>query len=398
MTSEAVATASGPQKLSPETFVLRSDPPAISRFRKEIMIGIAASAAIAVAAATWIALSPERYHASAPKLDENASAQANVQEVIATAPSDYSEVPQLGPRLPGDLGGPILRYQESQGFRDTSLASDPIADAALQAREAEEQRLRNLELSARASGLIISKSDVARAESRIEARGPVWPSEGARQVGDSGSTKSETNDTASAHTRSEPASPWTLQAGSIIAASLITGLNSDLPGLVTAQVSENVYDSVSGENLLIPQGARLIGNYNSSIAFGQSRILLVWQRILFPDGTSIQIDNLPASDAQGYVGLHDQTDPHSFEVLKGVGLSTLMGIGPELALGSSDSDLVRALRNALQDSGTRASDQLVQRSMSVKPTLKVRPGWPLRIVVHKDIDLEPSPRKEKING
>ena len=131
------------------------------------------------------------------------------------------------------------------------------------------------------------------------------------------------------HALAQSVSPWTLQAGSIIAASLITGLNSDLPGLVTAQITENVYDSVTGRGLLIPQGSRLIGSYDSVVAFGQSRALVVWQRIILPDGSSIRIDNVPATDTQGYAGLSDRIDRHTWQLLKGVALSTLLGVGGE---------------------------------------------------------------------
>lgn len=186
-----------------------------------------------------------------------------------------------------------------------------------------------------------------------------------------------------------PASPWTLHAGSIIAASLITGLNSDLPGIVTAQVTQNVFDSVSGRTLLVPQGSRLIGSYDSVVAFGQSRALVVWQRLILPDGSSIRIDNVPATDARGYTGLSDQIDRHTWQLLKGVALSTLLGVGTELSWGDDDSDLVRAVREVAQQSGARTGDQLVARSLDIQSTLKVRPGWPLRVVVHKDIVLKP---------
>jgi type IV secretion system protein VirB10 len=107
-----------------------------------------------------------------------------------------------------------------------------------------------------------------------------------------------------------PASADILQAGSVIPAALLTGIRSDLPGLVTAQVTENVYDSPTGAILLIPQGARLIGAYNSQIAFGQSRVQLVWTRLIMPDGASILLDNQPAADPAGYAGLHDRVDNH----------------------------------------------------------------------------------------
>ena len=176
--------------------------------------------------------------------------------------------------------------------------------------------------------------------------------------------------------------------GSVIAASLITGLNSDLPGLVTAQVTENVRDSVTGRTVLIPQGSRLIGRYDSVVAFGQSRALLVWQRIILPDGGSIRIDNVPATDTAGHAGLADRVDRHTWQLLKGVALSTLLGVGTELSF-TGESDLVEAIRESAQRSGARAGDQLVGRNLDIQPTIRVRPGWPLRVVVHKDIVLRP---------
>ena len=113
------------------------------------------------------------------------------------------------------------------------------------------------------------------------------------------------------HQIQDPVSPYEVMAGTLISASLITGLDSDLPGLVVVQVTQNVFDTVSGKILLIPQGSRLVGTYDSVVAFGQSRALLVWQRIIMPDGSSIQIDNLPATDSAGYSGLEDQVDFHT---------------------------------------------------------------------------------------
>ena len=183
-------------------------------------------------------------------------------------------------------------------------------------------------------------------------------------------------------------------AGTIIAASLISGLNSDLPGFVIAQVTEPVYDSVSGRHLLIPQGARLLGRYDNVVAFGQQRALVIWQRIILPDGSSVVIDNLPATDTGGYAGLADQIDFHTWQLLKGVALATLLGVGSELAFGAADNnDLVKALQQATQSTGNRAGQRLVERNLNVQPTLKVRPGWPLRVIVHKDIILRPIPER-----
>jgi len=177
--------------------------------------------------------------------------------------------------------------------------------------------------------------------------------------------------------------------GQVIAASLVTGLDSDLPGLVVAQVSENVYDSISGRTLLIPQGARLLGRYESNIDFGQRRAIVAWQRIIWPDGSSLTLDNAPASDAAGYAGLADKVDFHSWALLKGVGLATLLGVGTELGFGGDESDLVRALRESAQTGGARAGDRIVERNLDIAPTIGVRPGWPLRVIVHRDLVLAP---------
>jgi type IV secretion system protein VirB10 len=191
------------------------------------------------------------------------------------------------------------------------------------------------------------------------------------------------------HALQTPASPYQLMAGTVIAASLVTGLNSDLPGFVIAQVSENVFDTVSGRFLLIPQGSRLVGKYDNVIAFGQERALVVWQRIIRPDGSSIVIDNLPATDTGGYAGLADQVDLHTWKLLKGVALATVLGVGSELAFGSSDNDLIRALQLSTQSTTNRAGQRLVERNLNVQPTITVRPGWPLRVIAHKDITLRP---------
>jgi type IV secretion system protein VirB10 len=179
-----------------------------------------------------------------------------------------------------------------------------------------------------------------------------------------------------------------------IAASLITGLNSDLPGEVTAQVTENVYDTVTGKTLLIPQGSRLIGSYDSVVAFGQSRALLVWERIIMPDGSSIQIDNLPATDAAGYSGLADEVDYHTWTLLKGIALSTLLGVGTETTFGSSQSDLVQAIEQSTQESTNQAGQRIVEKDLNIQPTITVRPGWPLRVIVHKDLVLRPYPGQD----
>jgi len=191
------------------------------------------------------------------------------------------------------------------------------------------------------------------------------------------------------YTMQRPASPYQLMAGTIIAASLVTGLNSDLPGTVIAQVTEHTYDTVTGQHLLVPRGSRLIGRYDSNISFGQDRALVVWQRIIRPDGTSIVIDNLPGTDTAGYAGVADRVDFHTWQLLKGIGLATLLGVGTELSFGSSENDLIAAIRESAQENASQAGQQIVQRNLDIQPTITVCPGWPIRVLVNKDIILPP---------
>ena len=190
------------------------------------------------------------------------------------------------------------------------------------------------------------------------------------------------------HLLQSPASPNMLMAGSVIAASLVTGLNSDLPGLVIAQVTQNVYDSATGRILLVPQGARLIGNYDSVVAFGQRRALVVWQRLILPDGSSIRLDAMPASDPSGYAGLADKVAFHMWRLLKGVALATLLGVGTELTV-TGESDLVQAIRESAQTNTARAGDQLARANLDIQPTITIRPGAPVRLIVARDLILQP---------
>lgn len=389
-------------KADPETLVLRAAPGRVTRFRRGAIVAIAAAGSTAIIGVAWLALKPATLSLIA-RSDEKLVGAKAPPDALAGAPTSYGDVPKLGPPLPGDLGRPILERQRQFGGM---VPPDPAADAvsrAAQEAEAERQRIAAEQKAARESGVMLQLAGGGRAAApapvTTDASVPPASAETAKPLLDpdrdpnAQGRKNELvghanrDDDINPHALAQSVSPWTLQAGSIIAASLITGLNSDLPGLVTAQITENVYDSVTGRGLLIPQGSRLIGSYDSVVAFGQSRALVVWQRIILPDGSSIRIDNVPATDTQGYAGLSDRIDRHTWQLLKGVALSTLLGVGTELSFGSTESDLVRAIRESAQQSGARAGDQLVTRNLNIQPTLRVRPGWPLRVVVHKDIIL-----------
>jgi type IV secretion system protein VirB10 len=174
----------------------------------------------------------------------------------------------------------------------------------------------------------------------------------------------------------------------VISAALITGIRSDLPGQITAQVTENIYDSPTGRNLLVPQGTRIIGQYDNGVQFGQRRVLLVWNRLILPNGRSIVLERQPGADTQGYAGLEDGVDYHWWDLAKAAGLSTLLSVGAELAVDDQDR-LLRAIRNGGQDTINDAGQQIVRRQLNVAPTLTIRPGFPVRIIVTRDLVFEP---------
>jgi type IV secretory pathway VirB10-like protein len=402
--------AATPRKVDPETLVLRGNPGRVTRFRRGAIIAMFALSSTAIVGVAWFALKPTALSLVASGNDRPESAAKAPPDALPGAPRSYGDVPRLGPPLPGDLGRSILERQREIA----AVTSDPAVEAAQRAAqeaETERQRIAAAQRSARESGVMMQLAGTAQAPAapltaeplvsptgspraapadanRRLALDPVRDPNGQQRKLDFASQSDASGDVNPHALRAAP-SPYTLSAGSIIAASLITGLNSDLPGLVVAQVTQNAYDSVTGRTLLVPQGSRLIGSYDSVVAFGQSRALVIWQRIILPDGSSIRIDNMPATDAAGYAGLSDRIDRHTWQLLKGVALSTLLGVGTELSFGSNESDLVRAIRESTQQSGARAGDQMVTRNLNVQPTLRVRPGWPLRIVVHKDIVLRP---------
>ncbi|WP_425596477.1 TrbI/VirB10 family protein [Roseobacter litoralis] len=185
-----------------------------------------------------------------------------------------------------------------------------------------------------------------------------------------------------------PTSPWLLQAGSVIPAALITGIRSDLPGQITAQVTQNVYDSPTGSLLLIPQGTRLIGAYDDGVTVGQRRVLLVWNRLIFPDGRSLVLERQPGVDTAGFAGLEDRVDNHWGSILRAAGLSTLLAVGAELSLDEEDR-LARALRDGALDTINEAGQRIVQRQLEIPPTLSIRPGFPVRVIVTRDLVVAP---------
>ncbi|RWP25666.1 TrbI/VirB10 family protein [Mesorhizobium muleiense] len=392
-----------PPKLDPEELQLRASPRRVVRFRRGVIIAIAALGSGAVFGVAMMALQGPALRIRDQAEDLYSTERKPTVEGLDTLPHDYSGMkpksPVLGPPLPGDLGRPILERQRQLGIvpgQDISAEEQRLAQQAIEARESQvlfrvENRAQRTDVgesvqTAQHPFEALPQSEAARASASVA---PAEGDQNNQQRKLDFLSQRSTGGIYNPHALQTPISPYQLMAGSVIAASLITGINSDLPGLVVAQVTENVHDTVTGNILLIPQGSRLIGVYDSVVAFGQKRALLVWQRILLPDGSSVEIDNLPASDTAGYAGLEDKVDFHTWQLIKGVALATLLGVGTEFSLGENESDLVKAIRESAQQNASRAGQRITEKNLNIQPTIIVRPGWPLRVIVHKDIVLRP---------
>lgn len=352
-----------------KTLRLRAPPEPVTRLSRKALAVCGAVLGVGVAGALGWSLMEREAKPTEPSF----APAAPPPEPIANLPRDYAArpgTPLLGPPLPGDLGRPML---SSQVVARDDPAAEPSAmiDPAIEARRA-------AQASARTSGLFV----VAIARPALEA--PQGEAPGlAKPTASIADLR-----VASGERLQPPASPYVLQAGAIIPAALVTGLRSDIPGLAIAQVTQNVFDSLRGGHLLIPQGARLIGQYDVSIASGQRRLRVVWGRLILPSGRSILLDELPGADAQGMAGLQDEVDHHGWEILGAAGLSTLLAIGSE-AGGSEESDLTRALRRGAGRGVNDVGQQFVSRSLARAPTLTIGPGARLRVLLTRDLVLEP---------
>ena len=403
--ADAIEPPALPPKVDPETLVLRARPARAIRFKRGAVVAIAALTSVSIVATAWVALRPTTFRIVSQTDDRGNAAKAPT-DALSALPTSYGDAPKLGPPLPGDLGRPILDHRQAM-TTEAGMGSN-AAQLAEQAAAAERERQAAELKAARESGLLATSNPVATAtaappppvnttESAIERPRLALdadrdPNAQQRKIDFIGA--SDRGGGSNPHSLTSASSPNMLSAGSVIAASLITGLRSDLPGLVTAQVTERVYDSATGRTLLIPQGSRLIGSYDSVIAFGQRRALVVWQRIILPDGSSLNLDNVPATDPSGYAGLADKVNFHTWSLLKGVVLSTILGVGSNLTF-SGESDLVQAIRESTQQNTARAGDQLTSRNLQIQPTITIRPGAPVRLIVHRDLILAPWLGQEK---
>lgn len=384
------------EPVGPTQMRLRADAPRVTRLSRKVLAGIGLVACLGLGGAFIYALQTRNSGKSATEL--YSTDNRTTADGLAGLPRDYTG-PRLGPPLPGDLGRPILNAQNGgQTIPNPGMA---VPNPGISSEE--QRRLQELD-AARTSRLFSSTetrtaSGVATAGASTTppaladltslglAPQPATPSAQDRQLAFLNAAPDKR--TVSPDRVAAPASPNILQAGAVIPAALITGIHSDLPGQITAQVTENVYDSPTGRILLVPQGTRLIGQYDNGVGFGQRRILLVWNRLILPNGRSIVLERQPGADAEGFAGLEDGVDYHWGDLFKAAALSTLLSVGAEAGSSGQESDIVRALRQGASNSISQTGQQVVGRQLNIAPTLTIRPGFPVRVIVTRDLVLEP---------
>lgn len=387
----------------------------VTRINRRVLITAATLAALGLFAALAVSLSPPKAAPeAAPALRAGAGGK-RAPEALARLPVSYEGVaPRLGAPTTGDLGGTIVAEEQAWGIepdwdvapsadfrpsdlseaeRARRLADAKLADAASKAgvffdlsgrTGAAPEAAAALPVTGPAAELLAWAARGAGPGAQV-AEGPPDPNLQDRKIAFAGSAPGA--GTRNPQALEYPVSPYTVMAGTAVPAALLTAINSDLPGMVTAQVTQPVFDTVTGAHLLIPQGARLIGRYQSQVSFGQDRALVTWDRIIFPDGSSVQVSE-PGTDAGGAAGLAGRTDHHWDRVFTAAGLATLLAVGAEA--GTSDSsDLEQAVRRGFGDSVARTGERVVERSLGVQPTIRVAPGTPVRILVTRDLVLKP---------
>ena len=403
---------------TPKSLQIRGAPPSAKRFNKRTLGVLLGGSALAIFLAAGFAMRSPDDAAMAPQELYNTSNKA-LPDALSGLPQGYGDVQpeprRLGPPLPGDIGAGLhgqpktvpddnpFRYQPPPSYNYAPPPSYTTPQTTQENRPS--ARTSDLFFIAKAGGgdsavgsevgpaTFADPGVAALAELFGQGAGGfglTTPTSSASRSDGRDGVESELSDADiyNPHSLRIPVSPYQVMAGTIIPASLVTGLNSDLPGQVIAQVTENVYDTPTGRHLLIPQGTRLLGRYESDIEAGQSRALVVWNRLIRPDGSSMVIENLPGVDSMGQAGLRDRVDRHRGTLLGAAILSSVLSVASEL--GSDEDDrITEALRDGGQSTINQAGQKAVTQALSRKPTLSVRPGWRLGVIVNRDLVLSP---------
>ncbi len=397
-------------KVAPEAVALRAQPCPVTRLNRRTLAVLVGGLSVAVLGATIWSLQPHRRGTGEQTELYNVD-RVSKSEGLDGLPSDYSKlrkVPELGPPLPGDLGPAIVASQQPAVAAYAAPGHDPNdalrkeAEAAAASSvffrsggqgQGQAATVAQAAPGAPGAASALAAFDPLAAGPASTAAQPTVPTATQnRQDQKEAFLKGGSTETRNSGNLALPASPYQVMAGTVIAGALVTGIKSDLPGDVIATVTEPVYDTATGKFLLIPQGSRILGRYNSQVSYGQSRVQVVWNRVILPDTSSLTLDNLVGTDPAGYAGLEDDVDWHWNRVFAGAVLTTLLGVGAELAAPENRQDgnrIVIAGRDSAQDSINQVGQEITRRNMNIQPTLTARPGLPVRVIVARDLVLRP---------
>lgn len=349
--------------------------------------------------------------------------------VVPVHPGDVDSLPPTPPKSPDDT---VPDLEKSPANADTSPSGEAIIDPKLEEMlRLREKQLAELEAGAQADSNVQSFEDKNKnraAEQGAETTNEMAMSAGATEAtsnpaslakrmtmeGGGGAGEEVPNEYAMtngqkqkraflsqspeletylAHTKTPPVSEMEIKAGTVIPGVMISGINSDLPGRIIGQVRENVYDSATGQHLLIPAGTKLIGIYDSSVTQGQKRVLIAWQRIIFQNGSSISLDIMPGADTSGFAGFSDKVNNHYLKIFGSSLLVSAFSAGIQLSQHETNAGTEGALSSSQvlsQEVGRQmgqVGSELMRRNMNVQPTLTIRPGYHFVITVQKDIVL-----------
>ena len=363
---------------------IRAHPPSPKRLSRKVLLAGALGIGGMVAAALLLGLSdrPDRRHAET----NVAATAAGPPDSIQSASAEYDV---------RDLSGPELEPPRDMLWGAHAQPPDP---AALQPPEDPAWSARGAGETAAHGSVPPDPQTLARASSilfRADGHGGS-PGESAAAQGAVGGSRSAflTSQRNGVDERLEaklspPRSRYELLSGAVIPAALVTALNSDLPGRVIAQVTAPVYDSVSGDHLLIPQGARLLGTYDNATTYGDRRLLLVWNRLIFPNGWSISLRGMEGADPSGAAGLGDRADQHLDRLAGAIGLSAVISVVANEAQDKKSNSFTQSVGDAAAQEAARTGGRIVDRELAVRPTLRVRAGGAVRVLVTRDIQLRP---------
>lgn len=397
---------------------LQLERPEARSLRRGPIVAVVTALGLALVTAVVVAFSPknEQTHAANTSSDNEQPKNITVSDKVQNAPANNSEIqpaapPKLGPPLHGaDLPNARSSERPAAGAGGGGVGRSALRQTMREAREKAfgSSILADLEGSsdmtssspaAAASALLNASPAVGKAEPPASA-----PLVGGAGTGDPNMQQHKTDflarDGVNMNTYLNeplvlPRSPFELKAGTIIPASLLTAINSDLPGQIIAQVRENVYDTVTGNYLLIPRGSKLLATYDSAVSYGQERVLFCWNRVIRPDGVSISLECMPGADLAGTSGATDEVDHHWWRIITGVALGTLLSATADRAAGNVTGYQPTVTQSWAANAGgaiNTAGQQITQKNLAIQPTITIRAGYSVNVIVTKDIVFPPYQR------